>query len=82
MKAFLVVFQEKLQEHFTKLWLLFEPILFGLAGYRTDLSKMDWSFMLKGVLCLSISLTVSRRCYLAKMRLELNNTTGIYRHEY
>ncbi|CAG7821659.1 unnamed protein product [Allacma fusca] len=46
-----------IQENFTFLWFLLQPLLFGIIGSRTDLSTVQWPIVFKGMACLAISLT-------------------------
>jgi hypothetical protein len=55
----LTFFQDKVCDNFTKLWFIFQPLLFGIIGSRIDFTIVDWSVMGRGAICLAISITVS-----------------------
>ncbi|XP_035704888.1 uncharacterized protein LOC110846546 isoform X2 [Folsomia candida] len=43
---------------YDKLWFIFQPLLFGIIGARTDFEIFDWTVIYKGVGCLLISTVV------------------------
>lgn len=53
------LFLTKVNQAFDKLWFIFQPLLFGILGARTDFSLVDWSVVGQGAICLAISTVVS-----------------------